>query len=163
LVVLWGIGGVLLLLLQAVVRLSLHAVEPWLSGSLSTAQIVLCIAWVGLAAYSEGYRAFHLRFCPRVVARALHLARHPHPLYVLLAPAYCMALFHANRRTLTVAWITLLLILCAIALLRITPQPWRGIVDSGVVIGIGWGALSLILQAAQALLRQRAPASPELP
>jgi hypothetical protein len=74
-----------------------------------------------------------------------------------------MALFHARSRTMRVAWITLTLILCAIALLRITPQPWRGIVDGGVVVGIGLGALSLIVQAVQGLTAQRTPASPELP
>jgi hypothetical protein len=74
-----------------------------------------------------------------------------------------MALFHARSRTMRVAWITLTLILCAIALLRITPQPWRGIVDAGVVIGIGIGALSLLLHAVQVFTGQRAPASPELP
>jgi hypothetical protein len=163
LIALWGIGGVLLLLLQAVFRLSQYAMEPWREGSLSTLQVVVCLVWIVIAAYSEGYKAFHLRFCPRVVARALHLARHPHPVHVLLAPAYCMALFHARSRTMRVAWITLTLILCAIALLRITPQPWRGIVDAGVVIGIGIGALSLLLHAVQVFTGQRAPASPELP
>jgi hypothetical protein len=163
LIALWGIGGVLLLLLQAVLRLSQYAVQPWLDDSMSPYQIALYLGWVVVAAYSEGYKAFHLRFCPRVVARALHLARHPHPLHVALAPAFCMALFHARSRTMRVAWITLTLILCAIALLRITPQPWRGIVDGGVVVGIGLGALSLIVQAVQGLTAQRTPASPELP
>jgi hypothetical protein len=163
LIVLWGIGGVLLLLLQAVFRLSHYAIEPWLDDSMSGAQIALYLAWVVVAAYSEGYKAFHLRFCPKVIARALHLARHPQPLHVALAPAFCMALFHAQRRSLLVSRITLTLILCAIALLRITPQPWRGIVDGGVVAGIGLGTLSLLLQVVQVFTGQRAPASPELP
>jgi len=152
-----------MLLLQAVFRLSHYAVEPLVDGSLNAFQALLYAAWVVTAAYSEGHRAFHLRFCPKVIARALHLARNPHPLRVLLAPAYCMALFHAKRRALLVSWITLLLILCAIALLRITPQPWRGIVDGGVVVGIGWGALSLLLQTLQTFAGQRALASAELP
>ncbi|HEX2882535.1 MAG TPA: hypothetical protein VHO25_23605 [Polyangiaceae bacterium] len=163
LIVLWGIGGVLLLLLQAVYRLSRYAIEPWREGSLNTLQIVVCLVWIVIAAYSEGYKAFHLRFCPRVIARALHVARHPRPVHVVLAPAFCMALFHARSRTKKVAWLTLILILCAIALLRITPQPWRGIVDAGVVVGIGLGALSLLFHAAQTLSGQRPPASPELP
>jgi hypothetical protein len=162
-IALWGIGGVLLLLLQAVFRLGHYAVQPWLDNSMSPFQIALYLAWVGIAAYSEGYKAFHLRFCPKVVARALHLARHPRPLHVALAPAFCMALFHARTRSVKVAWITLTLILCAIALLRITPQPWRGIVDGGVVVGIGLGALSLLLHTVQVFAGQRAPASPELP
>jgi hypothetical protein len=74
-----------------------------------------------------------------------------------------MALFHAQRRSMLVSRVTLTLILCAIALLRITPQPWRGIVDGGVVAGIGLGTVSLLLQVVQVFTGHRAPASPELP
>jgi hypothetical protein len=143
LIVLWAVGGVVALLLQAIVRLTPHALDA-LAAPLTPLQALLYAAWVAIAAYSEGYRAFQLRFSPKVIARALYLSQNPSPLGVLLAPAFCMALFFAKRRALIVAWCTLLMILCLIALLRITPQPWRGIVDGGVVVGLGWGTLSLL-------------------
>jgi hypothetical protein len=147
----WGLAGVLALLVRAIVRLTPYAWEPIADGSLGALHVVLYIAWIAFNAYSEGYRAFQKSFCPRVVGRALHLAQKPRPLHALLAPLYCLSLFHANRRGLTVAWVMLAVIALLIWLLRITPQPWRGIIDGGVVVALVWGALALIVMGVKAL------------
>lgn len=147
----WGLAGVLALFARAILRLAPYAWQPIADGSLSVLHVVLYVVWVAFNAYSEGYRAFQKSFCPRVVARAHHLAQNPRPLHALLAPLYCLSLFHANRRGLTVAWIMLAVIALLIALLRITPQPWRGIIDGGVVVALGWGMLALIVMSLQAL------------
>src|SRR5688572_4040815 len=120
----WGLAGVLALFIRALVRLTPYAWQPIADGSLSGLHIAVYVAWVAFNAYSEGYRAFQRSFCPRVVGRAYHLASSPKPLHALLAPLYCLSLFHANRRGLTVAWIMLAVIAILIGLLRITPQPW---------------------------------------
>jgi hypothetical protein len=135
--------GVAALLIQAVLRLGVLAVEPILARTLSPAQVALYVVWVGISAYFEGYRAFHLRFCPRVVGRALHLARNPRVLHVVLAPLFCMGFFHANRRTLLLAWGTTAMVIGFIVTLRYVPQPWRGIVDGGVVVALSGGVVSL--------------------
>jgi hypothetical protein len=147
----WGLAGVLALFARAIVRLAPYAWEPIADGSLSVLHIALYVVWVAFNAYSEGYRAFQKSFCPRVVGRAYHLAQSPRLLQALLAPFYCLSLFHANRRGLTVAWIMLAVIALLIALLRITPQPWRGIIDGGVVVALAWGMLALIVMGARAL------------
>lgn len=160
LVALWGVGGVIAVLLQAVSRLLPRALEalPTL-GALEWAVVGL---WVAFMAYVEGWRGFHLRFAPRVAARALHLGRHPDAVAVALAPAYCMSLFHSTRRQLIVSWALLLGIVALVVLVRQLPQPWRGIVDAGVVVGLGIGTASLLWHGAQGL-RGRLPPPDDLP
>lgn len=161
-VALWGVLGVVALFAQAIFRLGGHALEPLAGGTLSTAQGALYAAWAAASLYLEGYRAMQLRFCPRVVARAMHLAAHPTPLRVLIAPAFCMGFFHAAPRTRAVAWGMSLLIVSFVVVLRHVPQPWRGIVDGGVVVALVWGAGALLVQLARAF--SGAPlASAELP
>ncbi len=132
--------------------------------ALSPMQLGVSLGWVLLNAYAEGYRAFQLRFSPRVVVRAHHLARHPHPLHVALAPLYCMALIHATRRARIVAWSTLVMIVGFVLTLRLVPQPWRGIIDGGVVIALVWGIVAIGVLFVRSLLSARLPAVPsEIP
>ena len=159
----WGIVGVLALFARAIVRLAPYAWQPLADGSLTALHVVLYIVWVAFNAYSEGYRAFQKSFCPRVVGRAHHLASNPRPLHALLAPLYCLSLFHANRRGLTVAWVMLAIIALLIWLLRITPQPWRGIIDGGVVVALAWGMLAIVVMACQALAGSPPKAKLNLP
>lgn len=148
----WGVAGVLLLFGRALWRLTPMAWQPIADGSLSAMQIGLYAAWIVFNAYGEGYRAFQKAFCPRVVGRAYHLAENPTLLQALLAPAFCLSLFHANRRGLTVAWVMLGVIALLVALLRITPQPWRGIIDGGVVVALAWGFVVMVVLAVKALI-----------
>jgi hypothetical protein len=159
----WGVAGVLVLFGRALFRLAPLAWEPIRDGSLSALQIGLYAAWIVFNAYAEGYRAFQKAFCPRVVGRAYHLAQNPTLPAAILAPAYCLSLFHANRRGLTVAWVMLTVIALLIALLRITPQPWRGIIDGGVVVALAWGTIVIVVMAYQALTDGPPPAKLNLP
>lgn len=139
----WGVLLVSLLLLQALVRLTPRALEPWQTGQMGLGQQALYIGWALFNVYAEGYRGFQKRFSPRVVARAFHLGRHPRGLFVLLALPYCMSLFHATRRQRIVSWTLIVAITTVVLLVRMLPQPWRGIVDGGVVVGLGWGLASI--------------------
>jgi len=159
----WGVAGVMLLLLRAVTRLTPIALEPILDGSLTAVQIGILAAWVVFNAYGEGYRAFQKSFCPRVVARAHHLALSPRPLFALLAPFYCLSLFHANRRGKTVAWVMIAVIALLVFLLGRTPQPWRGIIDGGVVVALAWGLLAIVVLAARSLAGRPPEARMNLP
>jgi hypothetical protein len=163
LVFLWGVLGVLALFVRALLRLTPMAWQPIADGSLSALHIGIYASWVVFNAYGEGYRAFQRSFCPRVVARAYHLAEHPTLLYALLAPAYCLSLFHANARGLRLAWTMLAVITLLVWLLRITPQPWRGIVDGGVVVALAWGAIAMLVLLVRALVAAPAPARMNLP
>jgi hypothetical protein len=148
----WGVLGVVLLLLQAVIKLTLIAVDPFVTGrGLTPFEWAVCVAWIGLSLYSEGYRGFQKAFVPRVVARAFHLASQPRPLFVVFAPAFAMALFHARPKRLVVSWMVVGLIALAVVAVRHLPVPWRSIVDIGVVAGLVWGLASLLVTFARAL------------
>jgi hypothetical protein len=147
----WGVGGVALLLVQAVFRLTPIAVEPLRRGGLSTLEVATYLLWVVISLYSEGYRGFQRGFVPRVVGRAFHLARSPRPLHLALAPAFCMSLFHARPRRVVISWTIVLLIVAAVAFVRSLPYPWRGIVDGGVVAGLAYGLASLAVTFTRAL------------
>ncbi|MFO7567460.1 MAG: hypothetical protein R6X02_32755 [Enhygromyxa sp.] len=162
-IVIWSVGGVLTLLLQAIVRLLPRALEPIQDGTLDLAAGLAYLgAIVGLA-YSEGYRGFQQRFSPRVVARALHLAEHPKIHLVILAPLYAMALIHATRRRLLGSWLLLLGIIGLIVLVSQLPQPWRGAVDAGVVVGLSWGALATLGLLVRAFRGTPPEIDPDLP
>ena len=82
---------------------------------------------------------------------------------MLLAPLFCMAFFHARPSNLRLAWGRLTIILELIVLVHMLPQPWRGIVDVGVVIGLGWGALATLALFVAALRGHQEPETDSLP
>jgi hypothetical protein len=136
--------GVVLLCAQAIVKLTPKAIEPIRDGSLGAIEWTIYVGWVVANAYAEGYRGFQKAFAPRVVARAFYLANHPRPVRVALAPLFCMALFAATRRRMIVSWTIVVLVTLLVVGMRFVPQPWRGIVDGGVVIGLAWGTLAIV-------------------
>ena len=140
----WGLAGVALLLGSAIYRLTPLAIDAF-------AYDWSWYHWVSFAlmlffmAYAEGYRAFQLGFSPRVAARARHLRDHPVALHVLFAPLFCMAYFHAMKRRQIVSISVTAGIIVLVILVRLLPQPWRGIIDGSVVVGLAWGLVSLIV------------------
>lgn len=141
----------LLLLGQALARLIPIAWEPLAKGTLSSLQWALYVGWVLVSAYSEGYRGFQKGFAPRVVGRAFELAETPRPLlFVLLAPAYCMTYFAAPRVRMITSWCVTSAIVGLVVMVRQLDQPWRGIIDGGVVVGLGWGVIAILYELARA-------------
>ena len=125
--------------------------------------------WIALAVslvfmgYAEGYKGFHLKFSPRVAARALYLTRNPSLVRVLFAPFFCMGFFHATRKRKIVSYCLTAMIIGLIVLVRTLDQPWRGIVDAGVLLGLGWGLVSIWLFTFQAFFGKGFDVSPETP
>ena len=139
----WGIGGVLLLLLFAVYRLAPIALDLE-NSALSTwhwAILLLCIVFM---AYAEGYKGFHRAFAPRVVRRASYLRDNPRLLHILLAPLFCMGYIYATRRRKLTSFGVTTMVICFVLVARMLPQPWRGIIDAGVVVGLSMGIASII-------------------
>lgn len=159
----WGVGGFLALLAHALWGLTPLALEPVRDGSLSGVQMALYGLWVLFMAYSEGYRGFQKQFAPRMAVRAMHLTREPRPVLVVLAPIFCMGLIHATRKRLIVSWSLLIGIVLLVLLVRSLSQPWRGIIDGGVVVGLAWGALAVLWYFVRALLGQPPDVPPDLP
>lgn len=102
--------------------------------------LIFSVIYMG---YAEGYKGFHLGFAPRVVVRARYLADNPRPLHVLLAPLFCMGYIYATRRRQILSFSLTALIICFVLIARSMPQPWRGIVDAGVVVGLSFGVASI--------------------
>lgn len=146
----WAIAGVVLLLIQALYRLTPRALEPLREGTLSGLQLVLYVGFFLFSLYAEGYRGFQKAFVPRTVARAFHLSQNPSPLSVLFAPAYAMALLHATRRRLVVSWVIFVTVTLCVLFVRYLPPTYRSIIDAGVVGGLSWGLLSLVYASVQA-------------
>ncbi len=159
---LWGISGVLLLLGSAVYRMTPVALQGLSSGLETKHWIALGLVLLFMC-YAEGYRAFQLGFSPRVAARARYLMTHRNTLHTVLAPLFCMAYFHAGKRRQIVSLSVTAGIIVLIVLVRLLPQPWRGIIDAGVVVGLAWGLVSLVIFGYQALFLDTFPYSPEVP
>jgi hypothetical protein len=139
----WGVLGVVILLLFAVYRLSLiafdafgHPLEIW-------HWMVLAINIIFMA-HSEGYKGFQKAFSPRVVARAQAIITAPRIIRIVFAPLFCMCYFDATRKRKIVTYLLTLAIVVLIILFNQIPQPLRGILDVGVVVGLSWGITSIL-------------------
>ena len=160
-VVVWGLAGIVAILFSAVSRLY-PKVEAAMNWDLTPMHWGFAVWWTVFMLYSEVYRGFYLRFSPCAVARAWHLGRHPRALHVVLAPLFCMGFFHGSRRRLVKSWVLSCLIVCFVLIAHSIPQPWRGLVDLGVVLGLIGGAGTVLWEAVRAL-RLGPQGDPELP
>lgn len=160
---LWGVLGVELLLIDALWRLVPRALQPFLDGAPLEAPhlATYAVSIVGLG-FFEGYRGFQKAFAPRVAARALWLGENRRPLFVALAPLFVMALFHATRRRVIGSWLLVVGIVALVVAVHQLPPLYRSAIDGGVVVGLGWGAVSVAVSFVRALAG--APrVDPELP
>jgi hypothetical protein len=161
-VALWGASGVIAICAFAVWRLSRYTIDA-LELPLSGLQWALLVANVAFMAWSEGYRGFQLKFSPRAAARALYLYRTPTGWRTkVLAPLFCFGYFGAARRVRIVTWSVTAGIVVLVLLVHQLNQPWRGIIDAGVVVGLSWGIVSLVVCYFRAFSSGQYPASPEV-
>ncbi|PXF31920.1 hypothetical protein WH50_07405 [Pokkaliibacter plantistimulans] len=138
---LWGIAGVSLLLLSAIGRLlplSLSAFDM----PLSWQHWITFWFFLIFMLYNEGYRGFQKAFSPRTAARARYLSRSATPAQAIFAPFFCMGYFHTTRKRQIISISITCTVILLIILFHFLPQPWRGILDGGVVAGLIWGILS---------------------
>jgi hypothetical protein len=145
----------------AILRLSPRVAEAF-ALELSTSHYVFAVGFTLFMLYSEAWRGFHKKFSPRAISRALHVSRQGRPLHRLLAPIFAMGYFHATKRRLIATWILTSVIVGFVLGLRLVEQPWRGLVDLGVVVGLGAGILTLYVEAWR-IARGGEPVDPELP
>lgn len=158
----WGLTGVFFLIGFAVYRLTPRALEA-IGMGLSTWQWMVLAVWTLFMGVAEGYRGFQKRFSPRTAARARYLRDQPSPLRAVFAPLFCMGYFHARRRVqISSIGLTVGIIILIVAV-SFCSQPWRGIIDFGVVVGLTWGMLSLASFAWKAFTASDFKYSPETP
>lgn len=163
--VVWGLTGVVSMLGYAIVRLFPVTVAVF-EEPLQWYHWVCMISFIGLMAYSEGYRGFQLAFSPRVAARLRYLYDHPRPRHVLLSPLFCMGYFYIQRRRRIAIYMLTTGIIAIILAVKFLSQPWRGIVDAGVLVGLTWGLVTVLVCTQQAFSTTPAkpfPYAPEVP
>ena len=149
----WGLAGIAALLVYAAISLGHYAIDALAAGLGSLESLVLAVNTVFMA-WAEGYRGFQQRFSPRVAARALNLYLYPTVPRLILAPLFCAGFFGATLRLQRTTWIGTGLIVLAVLIFNQLSQPWRGILDAGVLVGLVWGTTSL-LAAAWTTFRER--------
>jgi hypothetical protein len=158
----WGVLGFMAVLVFAIARLSVYAWEAVAAGLTGFQWFVLLLNLVFMA-YSEGYRGFQLGFSPRLAARALYLYRNPSFLTALLAPLFCVGYMNAGLRVKVVVWCATIGIVVLVVLVNLLVQPWRGIIDAGVVLGLTWGLISLGVSVYMTFRHGRYYHSPQIP
>lgn len=158
----WGALGVALLVGKSCQSLFMRAEEALLNG-LSTYQWVILVLYSLFMLYFEGYKGFQKKFSPRTAARVHYLYMNPRPLHALLAPFFCMGYFHAKRKVRIAAIAISTLILCVIFLMEYCPQPWRGIIDVGVILGLSYGLISFGCFLVKVFTTKDHGISPEVP
>lgn len=159
---LWGALGVIALLATAIMRLYPYAVEA-IEDGLSTTQWIITVVFAIFMLVAEGYRGFQKKFSPRTAARVQYLYNNATPLRTLLAPLFCMGYFHATKKTRIIATCLTVGIILLIVLVKLTSQPWRGIIDVGVVCGLSYGLTSFICFLAKVFTNKDHGHSPETP
>mmetsp|Transcript_20664 Transcript_20664/g.26664 ORF Transcript_20664/g.26664 Transcript_20664/m.26664 type:complete len:276 (-) Transcript_20664:43-870(-) len=146
----WGTSGVLYILAKAIKRVLPIALEPFKAGAVPLSQfelgayIVTCL-WF---AYVEGYKGFQQKFSPLVVKRSFTLIPGQNGTkwwHFLIAPFYSMGLVHATKKRTIISWSVTIGVTLIVAAVKRLPYPWRNIVDAGVVAGLTWGSLSILL------------------
>jgi len=157
----WGLCGFFYLIFNALnhlTRMSLAAFE----NPLTPLQWFLLIANVLFMAYSEGYKGFQKNYSPRFAARARYLVYNGNLTDQLLAPLFCMNFFNAPKHRIITSMVLLVMIVVLILVFRMLPQPWRGILDAGVVVGLSWGAIASLWFCFIAFTDKQYSADPEV-
>jgi hypothetical protein len=109
----------------------------------NSAYVLTCV-WF---AYVEGYKGFQQKFSPLVVKRSFTLipGKNGTWYHFLLAPFYSMGLMHATKKRMIISWSVTTGVAVIVAAVKKLPYPYRNIVDAGVVAGLSWGSLSIVL------------------
>ena len=158
----WGIGGIGFVLIWAIKRLSIIVIEGFM----------FCFAWhhwivltliVLFMSYSEGYKGFQMQFSPRLAARALYLWKNPKLIHILFAPFFCAAFFHTTIKRKIIVYTMTIGIVILVVFVSHLEQPWRGIIDLGVIVGLAWGIVTMVIECIKAFFSNTPTASPELP
>lgn len=159
----WALVGVLGLLSWAIVRLTPVAFAAFDGAPLGVPHYAVLAVWSAFMLVTEGYQGFYQRFAPRVVTRALLLRDERNPIFVALAPLVAIGYLKATRRRMIASWMLILAITGMVVLVRMLPQPWRGIIDVGVVLGLAFGVVSVGVWLVRALRGESLDVDPQFP
>lgn len=76
-----------------------------------------------------------------------------------------MGLIHATKKRQIVSWSVTLGVAAIVGAVKRLPYPWRNIIDAGVVAGLSWGSLSILIIYVKSWITGSPPrgTDPELP
>lgn len=154
----WAVVQVISVLANALKRLYPIAIQPFIQKDMLPYQWALYAVWCLYMGYAEGYKAFQLKFSPMVVQRAFLIYQNPNIFNVLLAGPYAMGMFGASRKRMIVSWCVTAGVFSLTLFVKKLPYPYRAIVDAGVVVGLSYGTLSIVLLAIKAFFGGRVEA-----
>ena len=146
---LWAVAGIAGLLAWAIVRLADIAIGA-LDEPFAWYHWAAIGAFVPFMAWSEGLRGFQRRFSPRVAERAMLIRTAPTAARVIFAPLFAAGFFGGSRREQVGACLGTVAIVALVILVHRLDQPWRGILDAGVVAGLTWGVVATVALSARA-------------
>ena len=164
----WGVAGAVTLLSFAVGRMAGHmplkrspAHTPvntnWESGTTLVGGV-----WTLFMGYSEGYKGFQKGYSPRVAARALYLRDKCTWPRLILAPLFCLGFINSTRRRRITIAVLLVVISLIVIFFKHIPQPWRGVLDLGVVVGLSWGLIATLVFLVKFWIAKEVPFDPEV-
>ena len=110
-----------------------------------TALTVLVLGFV----YVEGIRALQHRWVPRMLGRASQLDEEERRTPRIVGPLFAMSLLFAPRTQMARAWLLTSGIVSMVVLVRLLPDPWRGIVDLAVAAALAWGIGAILVAMAR--------------
>ena len=137
----WGFVGVSLILLHGITCVYPYVVTLDFSKMFWYHYLSLIISIIFLG-YAEGYKGFQLSFSPRVAQRLKLVFKNPSFVNVVLSPLFCMGFFGISKKRMKITYILTITIIFLIIIIERISEPWRGIIDTGVLVGLSWGLLS---------------------
>lgn len=153
LILIYSIGGVIAIFSSAIYRLYPHVHESF-SYEFSISNWIVLSVYLIVMIVGKGYFALHRGFVPRVINRSEQLIENGKLIDRLLAPLYCMGFFKAPKKRMLISYVMILLIVSFIVSASKISQPWRGIIDIGVIIGLSLGILSLLFLGIKKLISE---------
>ena len=153
LIYIYSIGGVIAIFSSAIYRLFPH-VQKSMSYDFSALNWIILTIYLIVMIVGKGYFALHRGFVPRVINRSELLAKDGKLVDRLLAPLYCMGFFKAPKKRMIISYVMIFFIVLFIVSASKIVQPWRGIIDLGVVVGLSLGILSLLFLGFKKLISE---------
>lgn len=81
-----------------------------------------------------------------------------------LAPAFCIGYFHGTKARVISSWVVTSVIFLVVIGVRRLPNPYRAILDAGVIVGLMWGIISVLVLFVLSLRSGKPPQyDPSLP
>lgn len=150
----WGLAGLTALLVRAVATIAPEAAEALASASGAPEWLLIATTTTAMI-WFEGYRGFQRGLVPRLLERARAIAVGGSRTDQALAPLVALDLVRATRSRMARRWALVGGLTLLIIGTRAMNEPWRGALLCGVLAGLSWGLLTLLVQGWRQAPRKR--------